>query len=91
MCAKTAMTWGTALFGFIAAALWFLAGFVNVPYKWPGLGEINDNPAVFTGEWGDKSKAIDLLNTAQRQTRWNTWAAMAAAMAAICQSISLML
>jgi len=35
-------------------------------------------------------KAIDVLSTAQEQTKWNGWAACATALAALAQALSLM-
>ncbi len=80
-----------AAFGIVAAVLWFCAASVKVPFAWPKRGEINDGIAMFTGEYGDKSKTIDVLMTAQKQTRWNKLAAAAAAIAAVCQALSLFL
>lgn len=91
MCTKEVMNWVSAAIGFIAAVLWLCACFVTVPFVWPKQGEINDGIAMYTGAYGDKNKAIDVLMTARKQTRLNAWAAGATAVAALCQAISLML
>jgi hypothetical protein len=79
---KSSMLWVSAISGFIAAILWFIATFVKVDYKGPGT------PAITEDENGGRE--IDVLLTANLQTKWNRWAAFATGVSMLAQAISLM-
>lgn len=70
-----------AAFGCGAALLWFKATVVTV------IADSNSNEFQITEEKG--GKRVDVLETADRQTWWNRWAAAAASIAALCQAAAL--
>lgn len=75
--------------GFIAAALWFGATIVTVPYREKIVKGMTQAALVETDDiTGEKT---DVLDTAKRQTKWNRWAALFTAISVLCQAISLML
>ena len=82
---KTIMTSLAALAAVIAALLWYKASAAEVSYE-------PDRP-------GDKSAVIfyngdhswDAIRTAELQTKWNKRAALAAAIAAVLQAITLVI
>ena len=78
------LNWTTAALSLLAAAFWLTAGIVRVPY----VDEGTSVHIVSTDE--NTGKETDVLGTARRQTYWNRWAAVAAALAASSQAISLM-
>ena len=75
------LTWMAAAFGCGAALLWFKATVVTV------IADSNSNEFQITEEKG--GKRVDVLETADRQTWWNRWAAAAASIAALCQAAAL--
>jgi hypothetical protein len=75
--------------GFIAAALWFGATIVTVPYK---RRIVRGEPQMALVETDDETgKETDVFDTAKRQTKWNRWAALFTAISVFCQAVSLML
>ena len=85
---KALLTWAAVVFAMLAAVLWFMATKVRFEYR-----EVEDEtgmfPAAITRMEGNRR--IDLLETAERQTWWNMWAALATAASAVCQGISLLI
>ena len=65
----------------IAAALWFLSARVRVKYK-PIVDQSGFTAASITE--GD----IDVLESIKRANSWSMWAAIAAGVSALCQSIA---
>jgi len=86
---KTVLLWASAISGFIAAALWFGATIVRVPYKQRIVKGMAEPALVETDD--DTGRETDVLYTAKRQTKWNMWAALFTAISVFCQAISLML
>jgi len=83
---RVLLTWGPAIFGLVAAALWVFASFQKVDFDPEERDEDGLKAAATTEKQGRRT--IDILKTAKRQTRWNKWAALAsviAAIAAVCQ------
>ena len=79
-----ALSWASAGFGFLAAALWFLATKARVVYHEradPKTGMIG---AAIT------ENGIDVIETAKQQTWWNMWAAIATSVSVAFQAISLL-
>jgi len=72
----------------IAAALWFSATFVKVPYERRFKKDGTPEPTITEDENG--SGESDILLTAKRQTEWNRYAAFATGVSILCQAISLM-
>jgi hypothetical protein len=73
-----------AISGLLAAFLWLKSTLVKVPYQ-----ETKD-----VHGWTEAaiiSNGADVLETAREQTRWSKWAACAASVSALCQSVSLVL
>jgi hypothetical protein len=91
-------TWGAIGFALAAALLWLIASKVNVrtsPVSPPGDPK-NPNDMI----WVDDAKGlqivtqtgneiIDILETARTQSRWNSYAAAAAAVSATLQALAL--
>ena len=77
------------LFSIIAAALWLFASLARVKLEVPTLGKVNNGIGFFEGKWGDYNNATDVLLTIRKQSFWNRGAAFAAAIAALCQGLSL--
>ena len=76
-----------AIFGMISAILWMISSFVKVPYK----EERDSNgliPSSLTKK-GKNNREIDIIRTAENQVRWSKWAAFAASVAALSQSLAL--
>ena len=77
------INWAIAVFSFFAAICWLRAGFVKISY-------IDDGTSFSLSNEDDRTcEKTDILKTADRQTYWNRWAAGAAAIAAMLQSVSL--
>jgi hypothetical protein len=72
-----------ALFGLVAAVLWWQSTRVKVPPQ-------PDNPHGFA-EAQIISDGADFIASAREQTYWNRWAATAAAIAALSQAVAVML
>ncbi len=85
---KTLLTWAAAVFGIFAAILWFTATVVRLEHR-----EVRDEAGTFPAAIVrvEGTRRIDVLATADRQTWWNMWAALATGIAAVCQSVSLLL
>lgn len=83
MTVEIALNWGTVLFGFLAAGLWFKSTITSVPPN------PNSNEFVITET--DNGKETDVLATAARQVWWNRWAAAATGVAVLCQAIAMTL
>jgi hypothetical protein len=81
-CYKYLATVLAILFGLFSAGLWIKSAVSNVkPDNKPdALGWM---PASYTDSNGN-----DIARTLQAQSRWNKWAAITAALAAIFQAIS---
>jgi hypothetical protein len=71
-----------AVFGLIAAGLWIFASYQHVVPETKGPFESQDFLIATVDHNGRRS---DVIATAARQTYWNGWAALASAVAAICQ------
>jgi hypothetical protein len=82
---KIVLNWLAALVAIIAALLWFRSATVKVPANPPPL----DENGMFAAQISVNDS--DFIATAVQQTRWNKWAALAAAIAAACQAVALML
>jgi hypothetical protein len=64
--------------GLVAAALWFRASRIKTPPKLKGID---------LGDQGFGGELPELFTGVLRQSQWNSWAAVAAALAAIAASI----
>jgi hypothetical protein len=84
---KAALTIGSAIFGGVAAALWFYASIVKVDYDPNEVEADGWTSAAITKDEG--KRRVDVLKTAEAQTQWNARAAAAASAAAVCQVILL--
>lgn len=86
---KVLLTWATVAFAFLAAVLWFMA--TKVRFEFNPLAKYEDGmfSAAITRMEG--SRQIDILETADRQTRWNMWAAFVTGLSAACQAVSLLI
>jgi hypothetical protein len=82
---KITVNWIAALAGLIAAVLWFRSATVSIPANPPPSDEKGIFPAQIT------VSDADFIATAVHQTKWNKWAAVAAAIAAAFQAVGLML
>ena len=85
---KAPLTWAAALFALAAAVLWLKATIVRLEYR-----PVPDQHGMFDAAIVRKegSRQIDVLETAERQTLWNMWAAVATAASAVCQAVSLLI
>jgi hypothetical protein len=84
---KTALTWGAAIFGLTAAALWAYASYQSVAFDPDERDEGGWHPAAIVERTG--TREADVIKTAKRQSYWNGLAALAASVAAICQVLLL--
>jgi hypothetical protein len=86
-------------FAVAAAALWFWASRVTVkirPFDQPfdprhpnDMVQVSDDGGLLiTKQIGDE--VIDVLETSRSQSRWNSYAAIAAALSALLQAIALL-
>jgi hypothetical protein len=82
-CFRIALNWTAALAGVLAALFWFRSATVKVVAQSRTDGGMQSAQITVDG--------ADFIATAVQQTRWNKWAAMAAACAAASQAIALML
>ena len=80
MTCKTLLFWTSAVFGFIAAVLWMIASFRKVEFD----PEVRDDAGNYPGAIiaSENGQRVDFLKTAESQTYWNGWAAIAASIAA---------
>lgn len=84
--AKSLLVFVAAAFGLIAAVLWALASYQRVRHDPKEVDEQGLHPFAIVETKGN----VDVLKTADRQTRWNGWAALAASIAAAAQAASLL-
>jgi hypothetical protein len=82
---KIIFNWIAASVAIIAAFLWFRSATVRIPANPPPRDECGGFSAQITVD------DSDFIATAVQQTKWNRWAAVAAAIAAACQAVALML
>jgi hypothetical protein len=82
---KIVLNWLAALVAVIAALLWLRSATVKIPANPPPRDESGVFAALIT------LNDSDFIATAVQQARWNKWAAFAAAIAAACQAVALML
>ena len=80
-------TWGAVVSAVAAAALWYWASRVTVKVR-PFFGQDGYEEMRITKQIGDE--VIDVLETASAQSRWNSYAAIAAALSALLQAIALL-
>jgi hypothetical protein len=90
-------TWGAVVFAIFAAALWYWASMVSVqvpPFDRPfdprhpnDMVQVSDEGLLITKQFGDK--VVDVLATTNAQSRWNSYAALAAAISAAMQAVAL--
>jgi len=95
---ETIATWGAVLFAVAAAALWFWASRVTVkvrPFDQPfdprhpnHMVQVSDEGLLITKRIGDE--VIDVLQSARSQSRWISYAAIAAVLSALLQAIALL-
>jgi hypothetical protein len=86
---KVTLRWGTAGFGLLAAVLWAIASFSNVPPREDDEATPMDlAQGIQVTTIHNSGKRTDVLATARRQTFWNGWAALAASIAAGCQVVA---
>jgi hypothetical protein len=92
-------TWGAVLFAVIAAVLWYWAARVTVkskPIDPPGDQKRPNDMIWVDDEKGlqivtqNGSNIVDVLETARTQSRWNSYAAIAAALSAALQAAALL-
>jgi hypothetical protein len=92
------VTWGAIGFALVAAVLWFCASRVNVTST--PMGPPGDPKHPNDMIWVDDTKGlqivtqkgaeiVDVLDTARAQSRWNSYAAAAAAISAMLQALAL--
>lgn len=84
---KILCIWAAAVFGAVAALLWFKASVIAVA---PAARAADEGWAGAQIVVSDGKRDIDPFATAAAQSRWNMWAA-AASVAAIFQAVSLIL
>ena len=98
MIEKTA-TWGAIAFALVAAVLWLFASKVNIksaPVSPPGDPKHPNDMIWVDDEKGLQivrqtgAEIVDLLETARAQSRWNSYAAAAAALSATLQALALL-
>jgi hypothetical protein len=80
---KSGLGAASAGFGFAAAILWLFASLQNVR---PRDKSSFNTSAILINIPNIKGEASDVLATAARQSYWNGWAALSAAIAAMCQA-----
>ena len=90
------LNWCSAAFAFIAAALWFWSALTRVPAKFPitvtSEQEIADmRLGGSISSVGSSPELDDLGKSLNRQSGLSAKAAFAAAVAALCQGIALLL
>jgi hypothetical protein len=78
------LNWGSVAFGLVAAGLWFYATVAKVEDRSTGNW---DNPPLTTTH---KGRTIDILATAAKQTRLNSYAAAVTALASLSAALSLL-
>jgi hypothetical protein len=92
-------TWGAVLAALLAAGLWWWASRVSVkskPVEPPGDPKHPNDMIWVDDEAGLQivsqtgSEIVNVLETARAQSRWNSYAALAAALSAFLQAIALM-
>ncbi|MEJ0051584.1 MAG: hypothetical protein WDN02_10315 [Methylovirgula sp.] len=79
-----------AVSGFTSCALWFYAAVQRVPYDPNEVDEQGMTPWALHQREKD-GRQVDILKTADKQTYWNRWAALAAGIAALANAISLVI
>jgi hypothetical protein len=85
---KSCLLWASAVFGLVAALLWFYATIVKVDYRRTLKKDGSPEPAITEDENGGRE--INVLETAKKQTYWNMWAALATGLSMLCQAFSLL-
>jgi hypothetical protein len=86
---KQTLVWIAAIAGLLSCVLWLFAAIQSVDHD----PKERDEHGLRRGallEIRDDGSKIDVWRTAYRQTYWNRWAALAAAIAAIANAASLM-
>jgi hypothetical protein len=92
-------TWGAVLFAVAAAALWYWASKVAIsakPVDPPGDPKHPNDMIWVDDEKGLQivtqtgKEVVDVLETARSQSRWNSYAGIAAAVSALLQAIALL-
>lgn len=92
-------TWAATVFAVVAAALWYWASRVTV--KREPVDPLGDPSRPNDMIWVDESTGlqivtqtgssiVDVLETSRTQSRWNSYAAVAAALSAAAQAIALL-
>lgn len=79
---KSVLNIVAAISGLVAAFFWLKSTLVKVPYK-----EIVDANNFIEAAIIDDG--VDVIETARQQTKWSKWAACAASISALCQSMAL--
>jgi hypothetical protein len=83
---RTALTLGAAVFGLLAAVLWAIASFRKIPpHEDDPSAPMEQRQGFQMTSIAKDGKQTDILATAESQTFWNGWAALSAAIAAVCQ------
>jgi hypothetical protein len=80
---QTALSWGVVFFSGLAGILWLAATIVWVSDK------TTDKPGPdgwYSAKIVDPDRGVDILATAERQVKWNRYAAAATCCAAFCQA-----
>lgn len=86
--AKDVAAWAGAVFGLVAAALWFWSTITYAVYKpvvvdgWTAGAVLEERP---------DGTLIDPFASLRLQGQWNQWAALATGLASLCQAASLYL
>ena len=79
---KLSFNIATVVFALLAAGFWFYSAKARAPYK----DKVDDDgwtSASIT------SNGNDVIETLKKQSYWSAWVAVAAAIAAFCQAITL--
>jgi len=97
---EAVLSWGSVAFAILAAALWYWASKVAVkaPPVEPSGDPHHPNDMIWVDdETGLKivtqlgDAIVDVLETGRAQSRWNSYAALAAALSAVLQACALVI
>ena len=78
---KTISMYAAVAFGVVSAGFWLASAFAK---KRPSQLPAEDG---FSGGYIADSDGNDVVATLKKQSRWNTWAAIFAALAAVSQAV----
>lgn len=92
----TLLQWGSGLFAFVAAVLWLKSAMIRTPLSFRvnifrrGYSDLlKDKEPLSTPDIGHSPAMDELGEALQRQSWWSAWAAVAAAISAACQAVTM--